>query len=386
MKNIGLFAFGVTSCVLVPTTLHLLQAGPNQVAKLIAADEESVQVGDAKVDISVDHGLVDAGGKVRVTLTATADKRTKVPLAVLVYEQAGMGEGRTENPPVRVGRDEVTLDVVDGKATKTFAFTLPGGRPATMDGMGRFGHYTVLVMPPKAADELETKRRGATNSDNDPRGFFVAYRNSDDTSTDAAGAIARLDVNTRSPSDHLAIVASDVARAGSDIAVKVHVRNPTRRAFRSVQVTLDAEASDLSGQWKGIAKEQVEIDDNPGATFAFAGHEAKDIVFHVHTGETGTLGLVASVQCDGDDCFSDMESSASAEALNDSVLDAIDILPSGSDTEGGETVGSTAPLDGALAAAQAELITLAPLPPAPATPPAATRVAQSRPASTESVK
>ncbi len=51
----------------------------------------------------------------------------------MVYEQEGMGDGRMPNPPERVGRADVTLDV-DGKASRTFAFTLPGYRASTMDG------------------------------------------------------------------------------------------------------------------------------------------------------------------------------------------------------------------------------------------------------------
>jgi hypothetical protein len=328
MKHIGLFSFGVTTCALVPTALHLLQAGPNQVGKLVAGDEKSIQIGDAHIDISVDRGLVDAGGKVHVTLTATADKHVRVPLAVLVYEQEGMAEGRTEAPPDRVGRDEVTLDVVSGKATKTFAFTLRGRRADGMDGTARFGHYTMLVMSPKAADELEAKRRRTSNSGDDPKGFFAAYNNAgNDDETPNPKAIARLDVSTRSPSDHLSIIAGDTARVGDDVAVKVRLRNPTRHAFQQVEIALDAQAAELSGQWRGLAPEQVTIDHNPDATFALAAHETKDVVFHVHTTANGTLGLVASAQCTGDDCYGDEGATKATFRLNDSLLDAIDILP-----------------------------------------------------------
>jgi hypothetical protein len=335
MKHIGLVAFGITTSVLVPTALHRLIAGPNQVAKLVAPDEKSILVGDAQVDVSLDRGLVDAGGKVHVTLTASAAKRVKVPLAVLVYEQAGMAEGRTEAPPVNVGSDEVVLDVKDGKASKTFAFTLPGHRAGGMGGPASFGHYTVLVMAPKAAAQLESKRRHARNSDRDPNGFFEAYNaidegngadGSDANGSGAAklGAIARLDVNTRTASDHLAIIASDTARQGDDISVKVRLKNPLKRAFKQVELTLAAQPEELGGQWNGLAREQVTIAANPDATFALAPHETRDVVFHVHTGETGTLGLFASVECTGDDCYGD---GPSASGLDDSVLDAIDILP-----------------------------------------------------------
>jgi hypothetical protein len=346
MKHIGLLAFGITTSVLVPTAVHQLLAGPNQVAKLVAPDEKSIQVGDAQVDVSIDRGLVDAGGKVHVTLTASAVKQVKVPLAVLIYEQAGMAEGRTEAPPARIGRDEVVLDVKDGKASKTFAFTLPGNRASGMDGTARFGHYTVLVMSPKAADQLEAKHRHARNSGDDPKGFFEAY-NAIDEGNGADGdakstAIARLDVNTRSSSNHLSIIAGDTARQGDDITVKVRLRNPIKRAFHQVQISLVAQPDELGGQWRGLASDQVTIDDSPDATFALGAHETRDVVFHVHTTVSGTLGLFASVECTGDDCYSE-KPGFSAGALNDSVLDAIDIMPAPEGDAAKPAVAAAAP-------------------------------------------
>src|SRR5262249_37565756 len=144
---------------LVPAGLHLLQAGPDQIAKLVAPDINSVQLGDAKVDVVTDKSLVPAGGTVHVTVTATADKRTKVPLTVLVYEQAGTGPGRVERPPARVEASELTLDVKNGKATQTLAFKLRGRQIFEMGGPYVWGHYTVLVMPPKQAASLEHGRR-----------------------------------------------------------------------------------------------------------------------------------------------------------------------------------------------------------------------------------
>jgi hypothetical protein len=327
MKHVAVAAFGITACVLVPTSLHVLQAGPNQVAKLVAPDEQTVQVGDAKVDVGVDRSLVDAGDKVHVTLTATADKRVKVPLSVLVYESEGAPEERVENPPTRIGRDEVTLDVKDGKATRTLGFTLPGVK---ISRLSEFRHYTVLVMAPKAADQLEAKRRHANTNMADTSGFFEAYSELDadagsDTPADAIRAVARLDVTTRAPSDHVSIIAGDTARVG-DLTVKVRVRNPTRRAFADVGVALTAMPSDLGGNWRGIAPDQVVIADNPDATFALAARETKDVVFHIHTTTPGTLGLSADVRCGGEDCWAH-DGKGDASRLDDSVLDAIDILP-----------------------------------------------------------
>jgi hypothetical protein len=200
-----------------------------------------------------------------------------------------------------------------------------------MGGEASFGHYTVLVMSPKAADELESKRRHVTNSAFDPKGFFAAYYGLEtrdqgsDNDGQAVDAVARLDVRTRTISDHLSIVAGDTAHAG-DVAIKVRVHNPTAHAFGEVQLALATQTEELAGEWLGIAGEQVTIDDD-NQKFALAAHETKDVVFHVHTTATGTLGLFASLQCSGDDCYDDAGRGRDASRLNDSVLDAIDILP-----------------------------------------------------------
>ena len=178
MKHLGLFAFGVTTCVLVPTALSLLEAGPKQVAKLVAPGAKSITLGSAKVDIGVDRSFVDAGDKIHVTLTATSEKHEKVTVAVLVYESTGSGGGRVETPPDRIGRDEVTFDIATVTASKQLAFTLPGFRGQEMEGIAMFGHYTILVMPPADADKLEKLRRRADRVDNpmmDKSGKYEAF-------------------------------------------------------------------------------------------------------------------------------------------------------------------------------------------------------------------
>jgi hypothetical protein len=348
MRNLGLAAFGVTTCVLVPTALHVLDAGPVQTAKLLAADAQTVQLGNAKVDISVDKGLVQGGGTFHVTLTATADRRARVPVEVLVYEQQGVDTSRVENPPVRIGRGETTLDVPRaGKASRTLAFTIPDSPTRAIDD--GFGHYTILVMSPAAADALDAKRRRAHGIDpgnNDPNGFWaaldVATNPQQQDADHKAGTIARLDVYSHATSDHVKIVAGDVARANADIAVKVHVRNPTGRRFAEVEVGLDTQpATQLGSAWLGIGLDHVDVDHNPDATFALGPHASKEVVFHLRTDQPGTLGLVASVRCTADDCFRDDRVRAT-DALDDTVLDAIDVLPAG-DAPGQVATAEVAP-------------------------------------------
>jgi hypothetical protein len=157
-----------TTCVLVPTAFHTLKAGPKQVAKLLALDSHQLQIGDATVDVSADKGIIDPGGKVRITLTATSPTRQRIGLDVLVLQAMGSGGGRVDSPPVRVAREHVELRVApDSGASKQLAFVLPGVRGYEMEGRMSFGRYTALVMPPNAADKLERLRRKAARV-NDP--------------------------------------------------------------------------------------------------------------------------------------------------------------------------------------------------------------------------
>ncbi|HEY1811556.1 MAG TPA: hypothetical protein VGG74_04320 [Kofleriaceae bacterium] len=330
MRNIGLLAFGITTCVLVPTSLHFVQAGPNQVAKLFAPDVSSISIGGAKIDVTADRALVDAGGKVHVTISATADTRVKLPLTLLVYEARGTGGGRVDEPPRRVDRDDLALDVKDGKVTQTLALTLPGFRAEYMDGSAVFGHYTVLVMATKDADKLDRARRHVKVDGmdaSDPDDFNGKYAEAGDAG-DGQPAIARLEFATRTTSDKLRIIAPDTAIAGTDIPVKVRVTNPTKHAFAALSLTLSDEPhesdGDMNVSWAGIGSDGAQIDPLPD--FALGAHETKELVVHVHAKATGTLGLFASVGCaeNADDNQCD---GARGRAFDDNALDAIDILP-----------------------------------------------------------
>jgi len=330
MRNLGLFAFGVTTCVLVPTALHVLQAGPKQVAKLVAPGASSLEIKGTKIDVSVDKAIVDAGSKVKVSLAANG----KATVDVLVYESAGSGGGRVELPPVRVGYEEVSFK---GEETKSLTFQLAGNRGEEMDGRNPFGHYTILVLPQGTANKLEALRHRAAKVDepmNDPSGRYESFQQAyyqlkEGDTTDAdhaiakAGEVARLDVNTRPSDSPVSMTVEDNAKVGDDIIVKVKVKNPASKTIDKVEIKLAAETYGLSGEYKGVAPEQVEItgdDDN----IALKAHETKTVIFHVKSNVGGTLGLYATARCAADNCYE----IKNASDLNDGALDAVDIAPS----------------------------------------------------------
>jgi hypothetical protein len=327
MRKLGLFAFGVTTCVLVPAARHVLRAGPHQVAKLIAPNDSSLTVNGAKIDVTVDKGIVDPGGKVKVTLTSSA--RAKVDL--LVYEQQGSDGGRVELPPVRVGYEEVAFA---GAETKSLSLTLRGQRGEGMDGRMPFGHYTIFVLPLGSADKLEKLRHRAAKVENpmgDTTGRYNAFENAyyqlgetDNANVIAkAGEVARLDVNTRPAGSPLSIIIPDTGKAEADIVVKVRVKNPSEKPVEDVRIRLDSQPSALQGKYNGIEAEAVEIigQQDDAAQVSLKGREIKDVVFHVKAHKTGTLGLFATARCENDGCYSDKK----ARLLNDNALDAMDI-------------------------------------------------------------
>lgn len=354
MTRVGLFAFGVTSCVLVPAAIHRLSAGPQQVAKLLAPGADSLAIDDTKIKVALDRAIVDPGDKVHVKLTATAPKTHKVTVAVVVLESIGSGGGRVESPPNRIARESITLEAkADGGATREVSFALPGFRGQEMDGIMQFGHYTILVMPPKAADQLERLRRRAASL-GDPMGtdnwapyeaFENAFRtvrgpdaaDSDefkkvrgvdadstddeaDTDVGAPNLAARLDVTTRPNNSPVRIIAPDSVRPGQEFAVKVRVTNRTKKAVSGVSVHLGMPQGLIGTDYKGLAEDDVKIEGPDGdTTLALAPRETKALEFKVTVTKPGVLGLYARSECNSESCEYDRR-------LVDGALEAIDVV------------------------------------------------------------
>src|SRR5215468_2091443 len=126
MRNIGLFSFGVTTCVLVPAAISRLAAGPQQVSKLVAPGAQTIQIGGATIEASLDRAMVDPGDSIHLKLTASEARTKRIALGVVVYGSSGTEGGRVPNPPVAVAHDTVTLDINHGKATRDVKLKLEG--------------------------------------------------------------------------------------------------------------------------------------------------------------------------------------------------------------------------------------------------------------------
>ena len=328
MKHAGLFAFGLTTCVLVPAAMHVLGAGPKQVARLVAPPTSEITLNGADVTIAADKKILGIGDKLHVTVTAKAEGRKKVRVALLAFESTGTGGGRVETPPIRIGRGEVTLDTVHGEAVQTFAFTLPGDREYTMESGSGFTHYRVLAMSPEEADRLERRKRKADRVENPMSGdnvedlysFTEAYNRAGIYDDDAPHTVGRLDVTSRAKGGAIAISVPDTAKVGDDIAVVVTLKNKGKHDAKHLAIKLSAEANEIGGEWLGMTADTVAIAD-PERTVDVAKGETATLTFHVKAAAAGTLGLFASSYCGDEGCYE------VAQAVDDSALDAIEIVP-----------------------------------------------------------
>ena len=355
MRHAGLLAFGITTAVLIPTALQRLTAGPAQVAKLVAPGARSLTLDGATIEVGVDRAIVDPGDTVHVTLTASTAGARPVKVAVLVMESVGSGGGRVETPPRRVAREIVTFAAGATGAQRQLAFKLRGHRGQEMDGLAPFGRYTVLVMAPKAADQLERLRRRAVRVDNpmeDAGGGYGAWSTAyyaagapeatddsaeppaadgsdgsdgSDASADAQVAVvgapgeaARLEIMTRPAGSPVALRVPETAPVGQPFTVAVTVTNPGKRPLEHVGVRLAVPP--LYGvEYRGLSDEQIAIDATL-ATIDLGPHQARTVEFVVTAKVAGTVGLYASTSCD------DTADWEACRVILDGQLDATDAV------------------------------------------------------------
>ncbi len=362
MRHVGLLAFGITTAVLVPAALQRLTAGPTQVAKLVAPGARSLALGGTKIDVALDRAIVDAGDTVHVTLTASQAGDRPVKVAVLVMEAQGSGGGRVDTPPRQVARATVTFAAGATGVPHALAFKLRGHRGQEMEGMAQFGRYTILVMAPKAADQLERLRRRAVRVANpmeDAGGRYDAWStayyaagNPDDAADDDSaaagdgsgdgsgsdakvadpdpdpdpdvatvgtlGEAARLEVLTRPANSVVALHVPDTAPVGKPFTVAVTVKNPSKKALTHVGVRL-AMPLLYGALYRGLSDEQITIAPEL-ATLDLGPHQARTALFQVTAKAAGTAGLYASTTCD------DSEDWESCQVILDGQLDATDAI------------------------------------------------------------
>src|SRR5438093_7680419 len=109
MRHVGIIAFTVTTCVLVPAAVHQLMAGKEQIAKLAAPDSATAKIGKAEVSVKLDKFMLDPGEKLGVHIDATNIASKTLEVGVLVIGSNGSEGDRVQTPGVGVAYQTVTL-------------------------------------------------------------------------------------------------------------------------------------------------------------------------------------------------------------------------------------------------------------------------------------
>lgn len=244
--RLGAVGFVATVALMVPAGWRLIDADREGYAALYRPDVHKISVSGAEVAVAVDQGMVEAGGKVRVTLVATAATPTKVPLAIIVEEQQGAADSRVDEPPLAIARENVTIMASAKGTTKELTFTLRGDRKAGRDlsGAGGLRQYTILVEPAGMAG-LE-KRRAAELAAEYGGGYggssYGGYDEAMWTAYNAEfeeGRAARMTVMARTPEAYrVTIEKPALVHAGEPFTATVRVKNVSKRTLEEVRVDL----------------------------------------------------------------------------------------------------------------------------------------------------
>src|SRR5262245_56543223 len=121
-----------------------------------------------------------------------------------------------------------------------------------MEGIAPFGRYTVLVLAPRAADQLERLARRAAAEDNpmeDADGRYGSWANAysplgnhdyagDPSPLGSPNAAARLELQTRPTDSLVSMHVPDTAVVGQPFTVKVTVENPGKKKVAKLGVRL----------------------------------------------------------------------------------------------------------------------------------------------------
>jgi hypothetical protein len=312
MRSIGVAAFGVTVCVLVPMTRP--DAGPAEREKLFAADTHDLVVDGAHVTATIDHPFLEQNGLVHLTLHA--DKEVQVGLVVL--GSTGTEGGRVPDPPRPVEHRTISL-VPDrtGQATKDVAIRLHN---ALASDYRPYGAYTFYVTSRELGERLQklVDRAGPSiptgeipDMDTDTEKLFstiyAAQRANDDDYTDrdptlfAKGSIAVLHGFTRPATDDVALTVPDRVHRGEEFSVTVAVRNPTASKLDKVMVAVDVIPFEETDAYRGLAGSDVAgVKIENVEAISLAPHQRKTVQVHVKAPAVGVVGLRASATCD--DC------------------------------------------------------------------------------------
>lgn len=318
MKHHGLFAFALTTAVLVPAAAHYLSAGHDQVARFAAGNSGELRLGGATVQTTLAHPLVDPGEPLKIKLAASGVKGKRLEVGLLVYGSSGDEGSRVPSPPRGIAYRTVSIPVdAEGTGATELAIPLKGAGTNAYYPQA-FTGYQVLVMSPKAAERLERLRRNSGFAGDEDEGipyyntagekFMALYGNyADKTGEDATlfaeGAVVRLDAHTRAINPAIAIHTPDTTEVGKAFTVAIAVTNSTKKPVTGMELSLETplgvvEDVEEDNKAKGLSALVVPEQ----AEFTLGAGETKRFEFRVMPSDVGVLGLYARVACHGEAC------------------------------------------------------------------------------------
>jgi len=348
MRHIGILAFSVTTCVLVPAAIHEVVAGKEQIAKLAAPNSATAKIGKAELAVKLDRYMLDPGEKLGVHIEASNLPGKPLEVGLLVIGSNGTEGDRVQSPGVGIAFRTVKLAGKDGVASADLAIPLRGAQASRYGDGGGFGHYTVLVGPVDALSKLERWRRGSSyvgdareeipslnRSGSKFMSMWWDLQMENEPDQDEArerayarGSIARVEAHTRPKSDAIAIEVPDTAPTGKPFTVTVHVENKSRRAMKGLEVHL---SQSNGGEPVYAESPEAKVTISPDvATIALPARSAQDVTFTVTPKVLGVVGLVATARC----AYSDETPvpCKDIEALQLGAFDATEIIKAGTET------------------------------------------------------
>ena len=236
-SRLGTITALLTMSILIPASWDSLGADGPEGSQEARPALQTLDLGDAKVTISVDRPIVDVGERVRVALAAESTGGSDVAVTVALQAQDNMRMSRMPSPPITVESERVTL--AGNGTSKEISFLLKGSAFEGMDPMqmaGGITQYTILVTKAGPANEKKQATLEVWNG-----------------LADVAGA-AMVQVAARQPAAYDVAMSFAGTDADGNATGKVVIRNISKKALKGFNVNLTSYPSFMlnAGDFKAV--------------------------------------------------------------------------------------------------------------------------------------
>ena len=153
-----LASFVVTVAVVVPTAWHVLEADIETDGRKLRPLLQSFTIGDTKVTLEVDRGLVMTGDSVIAKLVAYSDVPKPITVDLALLRSSNYAGERVEQPLVVIDREKITLNAAPGGGKPFETRLVLGERPALAAQVDDFKVYvTAHGRKPPTSEDLDNR-------------------------------------------------------------------------------------------------------------------------------------------------------------------------------------------------------------------------------------